>query len=303
MICVAAFQVLRGTNPRRNATIVVVILVLIVLFRLLDTRGTEGLSGRESAIIDMLWTNLGHTLTGVLPVNAVNFLEDSFPKGFLGNKIVPIFNSILTIAALVTTLVVVRRRPIWLIMTVGFVASWLLIVSTSRYVLVIMPLVAFAWWKSSLSLRGRFGGRMGNVLCATMLALWIGMNGAKCVGLIIEQRRVPFIVHYRRGAYEGVRELGLKFRDTVDENAIILSPQRCSGPVMFFSGMTADMPNRMQPIDNDTNRQILVIAPMDEPLKHMFKERGWRAGPTVWSVPRRGNTEPWTLHRVIRSPE
>ena len=249
-------------------------------------------------MIEFLWTNLDDTLTRRSPENVVLLTEQAVPNGLFGNKIAPGLDTLISIVVLVSGVVLTRRQPLWGILIALFVFQWLLVVPVERYVVAILPLLAFTWWQFADAFAQRCSVRVGNVIVAAMLTLWFGMNMARSVGVTIKQRRTPFLAYYRHGAYEGIRELASKLGRHVETDAWNVAPVRYASTVMFWSKRTVYVPLLLPKVDNAGN--IYFIAPMDESQERLVRELGWHVGAPVLTIERSGVREPWTVHPVTK---
>ena len=71
-----------------------------------------------------------------------------------------------------------------------------------RYFLPVMPLLVFAWWQWLYRLNHRFSVGRANRLFLLLLCIAVGTNLARLGEMLVrEQRRTPFLKHYRQGCY------------------------------------------------------------------------------------------------------
>ncbi len=300
-------KAIRQRQWRRLAAAVLV-LAIPVLIRELDPRSTDstGLVKKESEIVHRLVTTLPDMLRRAVMENLPDLLSDIAPTAMLGNQIDGqgiILDGVITIVAFTAGLMLIRRRMLWGLMVLFFLIQWLLFLPDVRYFLPILPILIYGWWRFSCWVAlVMMPDRMGRFLASFLLVLYVGMNLGRAVGFVIEQRSVPLMVHYRRGHYEGVTELGHELRRLTAPDAWVVTPEKWLAIMTFASDRrTASGP--WQPLPPDQNAaNVYVVEPADESTRQMIKSRGWELGEPICSFTRRTDATALTVHRVRARP-
>jgi len=105
-------------------------------------------------------------------------------------------------------ILLLRRRLLWGLLVGFFLLQWLLFLPDVRYFLPILPLLIYAWWRAARWTLAVVPGRAGASVAIVMIGLWVAMNAGRTVGVVIDQRRVPFTEHHENGRYAGIEEPG-----------------------------------------------------------------------------------------------
>lgn len=302
LLIMAAWRAWRSPHRRRYVVLGLAAVLVLVVFRLLDPRleSTGQLLPREQLIVDQLWTRLAETLTRTLPHNAYLLFEDVATYGMFGNNLGPVVSSVATLAVLGTAVMMARRRPLWGLLVALFVLQWLLFLPGDRYVLAILPLLAFAWWRMAEWLTRRVRGVHGQRLALVLLAVWIGMNAGRVAGDVADQRARPFLEHHAEGFYANADAFGRLVRDAVKENEVVLTPRKLGAPLMFWSRRSCTPVTHA--VAGELKAAAYVVAPLDDKSAAMLAEYGFSVGQTVALTKRAPPLAPLRLCKLVRAP-
>ena len=231
---------IRALRDRRwiRLAVAAAVVLLLVVVRWHDPRRGDSnwLMPDESEVVAKLVRRLPQTLAHAVVVNVPDLLFEVGPKALVGNKLGPkVADGLLTALALgASVLLLMRRRLLWGLLVIFFVLQWLLFLPSTRYFLVIMPLLAYGWWTASRWLLGAGGRKWAAPVAATMLLLWVLMNGGRVAGLVLTQRSVPFDQHYEHGRYRAIREAGHWLAAHTRPEATIATWSKWTAPMRFY---------------------------------------------------------------------
>lgn len=288
----------------RRLAIAALLLVIPFVIRELDPRSTDptGLVPKESRVITDLLNNgpevLCYAVTDHLPL----LLSDATPNAMLGNQIDGqgiILDGLITIVTFSAGLLLIRRRTLWGLMVLFFLIQWLLFGFVPRYFLPILPILIYGWWRYCCWLAlVIMPSRTGYYLAMFLLSLYVIMNAVRTTGFVIEQRTVPFMVHYVRGQHEGIMELGHEIRRLTPPDAWVVTAEKWQAIMTFASDRRVaawEWPS-MPPDQNPA--KVFVVEPSDDRTRQMIKSRDWDLSEPVCTLTRRMNPTPLTVYRV-----
>ncbi len=296
-------KAIRRQQWRRLATAALLLAIPFVI-RELDPRPTDstGLVPKESRVVNDLLHNaptvLRMAVTELLPL----LLSDATPNAMLGNQLDGqgiILDGLITIVTFFAGLLLIRRRLLWGLIVLFFLIQWLLFGFVPRYFLPILPILIYGWWRYCCWLAlVIMPHRTGYYVASFLLVLYVGMNLGRTAGFVIEQRTVPFMVHYVRGQHEGIMELGHEIRRLTPPDAWVVTPEKWQAIMTFASDRRVaawewpSMPTDQSPA------KVYVVEPSDDPTRQMIKSRGWELSEPLCSFTRRTNPTPLTAYRV-----
>lgn len=288
----------------RPLAIAVLVLGIPLVIRGLDPRSTDatGLVPKESRVVHGLLNNGPAVLRVAVTYHLPLLLSDATPNAMLGNQIDGqgiVLDGLITFVTFFAGLLLIRRRLLWGLLVLFFLIQWLLFGFVPRYFLPILPILIYGWWRYccwlALVIMPR---RPGRYLASILLFLYFGMNLGRTIGFVIEQRSVPFMVHYVRGQHEGIMELGHELRRLTPPDAWVVTPEKWQAIMTFASDRRVaawEWPSI--PPDQDPTK-VYVVEPSDDLTRQMIKSRGWELSEPVCSFTRRSNVTPLTVNRV-----
>jgi hypothetical protein len=206
-----------------------------------------------------------------------------------------------------------RRHALWSLLILGTVAVTLMLTTTPRYYLMVMPLLLLAWLMVWLQLRQLVGGGAGEMVLLCGLGLATGLNLAKSVPFIIEQRQTPFVENYRKGKFLPTIAMGEQIKSIVPPGEKVIGPQ--AQVLRFLSGRDVMMQRELLPPRKSPKSYANVLAgakipwavlpgdpyrEVDPDIARMIDRRVVRAVETVATI-----DAGWKLCRVqtIAPPE
>jgi hypothetical protein len=222
----------------------------------------------------------------------------------------PWVDRVMAVVLIVLGCALARRRPLWGLL---FIMTLLMIVLVpepepvykpqARYLLAVLPLLAYAWWLAAAWIGRRVGGWIGPAAFLVVLGLWVVPNVARVGWVLIEQRRVPFLDHYEDGEFREMPALADAIRRHVDADTPVLVRSRRAHILSFLSDRDVREGTSMQRLFPPPRRVAVIFPePPDEQAIHDYlDQQGLVIGPPLASVARqRGHS--WTLHVATREP-
>ncbi len=312
------WSLLRPKSGRSSPGFHLMLVLLAVgagaLFLSLDLRHGEAgsLPDYEDFLVEQKLFHPWQTTRQMLTQNVPDLCEATLAKGFFGCRIGPGLN---TLAALLVVglsfwlLAHNRLWGIWALLTLGLM---LFFKPVDRYLLPVLPLLVYAWWRFLLWMHGRLPLTWGNRIFAVLLIGGSGTNLARLGEIIVfEQRPVPFLAHYHDGRYVSLYAVGkLVNRQTRPDDWILVAPH-VGRPMTFVShrdGIRLAAPTLSEPPAGA--RMFALIGPSwleaeevkdqpDSTVPEWVSEHGYtigpQVGPTIQNFP---DAVPWTLQRV-----
>jgi hypothetical protein len=182
-----------------------------------------------------------------------------------------------------------------------------------RYLLPIIPLLVFAWWQFMVWLNHRLPAKWGNIAFATLLVIGACTNLARLGEIVVEQRRIPFLAHYREGRYVSMVEVGRLLRNHTPRNAWIVVEPKVARIMTYVGRRNAIEPLfEPAPLDPAAGNVFALIGPSwDETKPHdstapgevvdyWVRQHGYRLGAPIGpAVQRPSEKEPWRLYQVL----
>ena len=213
--------------------------------------------------------------------------------------------SLLCVAA---ALLVFRRRLLWGVWVSVTLLMMAVTVVHVRYFLQVMPLMLYGWWLAIVWINRRAAAR-GTVpafrwAAAASVAVMGGLAGVnllRVANLVLEQRRVPFLAHYRDGKYAAVPRLAELVRGQTPDDGWVLAPQKFGRVLTYLSGRNVTEPGPVTQL-NPAAQPVFVLEPMDNLGRAWLAYYGIETSTPVGApVPGRRGKD-WQLHQAVRVP-
>jgi hypothetical protein len=150
-------------------------------------------------------------------------LRDQFPAAFFGEQLAP-FSVVGSLLVIGSTLLLLRRHAMWVLMVFGIGAATLLLSDEPRYYMMVLPILLLGWLRMLCALARRASGRWGEVILLTGLAIVTLNNFSVFVRLVVEQHRPDFIERYKHGDYVPVLAMCEEMRQKVKPDEKVLAP-------------------------------------------------------------------------------
>jgi hypothetical protein len=335
-IAVCVWGILFGRR-KLHAVCLITLLAIWAMLIAIDPRykGFHPLSGGyESEALDMI-----PQASTRFAAQLYHILHDQFPAGVFGQAMSPV-GIASSIIVMLSTLLLLRRHALWVLMAWGTLAATMIVSSEPRYYMMVLPTLLLGWLAMLCAIARRTSRLWGEIILVVGLAIVTLNNLSASVGFFIEQHRSDFITHYKKGGYVKELEMCEVIRQHVRPDQRVLGP---SGPIMsVFTGVHVYMQREIMPRGQNVHSPELVAAKhldycvtpgmiyhdKDPTIAHMFRVRvlvpikmiastsagwhlmtlrvvvpptDWRKLPTGWRP--RPATKPATTRRATTRPK
>ena len=282
------------------------IVIAIAAATTLHPRKPGGEPGRtyESGVSEILMGS-GH-LRRVMVEFVPHYFEGEAAKGMVGTELAPGVNTLIGLVVLAGSVVLLRRRMLWGAWTGLTIAMMFAITPNQRYFLPILPLLIFAIWEMLRWMNHRLREPWAGWCFAASLLVLVAPNLFGSIDYMINQRRTPFLAHYKHGRYVGmeaaVEDLAARHMDKADTLLIAEAGRLLS----YWSGKRVVAASRFRHAQFEPPTieaaHVLLLKPVREGTLAALAEQGWRVGPSVWEW-EDADGETWTLHWLDRATD
>ena len=206
------------------------------------------------------------------------FFSDALPRASFGADLGPWPNAALSVLLTVAVFRLVRTNLVWALVIMCFMAQTLLFFISQRYLLPVIPLLAYAWW-DLLCVIDVWGSRRAKrhpwtgVLGVGMLWFWVVANLVKIVGFTWKQHEQPFWDNYRDGRYAGLVQTREAVQQHTPGNSLILTQRKWVAPLMYLTGRLATDTPRLS-LANE--RPVFAVLHLDDTEPAFMERYGWR---------------------------
>ena len=309
------WYVVRGPKRLPHLAIGLAMIAVVLAVRLGDSRlqtGKQFVPDAELAVQTLVHPRA--TVRTLAFRNIPMLFENHLPQACFAIRLGPGLDSVVTIAVLGLGIGLARRRLLWGLVVAAFATQWLLFLPDRRYVLAVLPLLAYAWWQGAAWLADRFRSPWAWRAFALALAIWAVPNALRVGQLIGEQRRVPFLGHYKEGRYVGLAEMGREINRITEPDSLIIvdQPKILSAAIYYSRRRVVDAEELTGGSESLTEaarsrlaaeNHIYIIGPADRDLQRLRDSRflTWKWKKPLATAARNG-PEPWALFRAHRVP-
>ena len=303
----------RHQGARRGSLILLAggALLMVLLFSLVDPRQRS----HSDFWLAKTRYSLPTMVSGILTQSVPKLLEETVVETAFASEVGAGLDSVLAILLIGSAIFLVRRRVLWGLLVMLWVIASLLHVPLARYLLPIIPLLAYGWWLIAQWISSRLKPPWDRMLCVAMVLLWLLPNTIGVVDMVFEQRHVPFLQNYKQGKYVYLKELGRQLAQLADDRLLILSDD--PSELRYYCGhavlgarwlrnwnQQGRMEARKQIRLAHKNSALYVVQPMSENLsKWMKKLRLKLPGNPLFVIDRAPGQLPLTVYRAIRQPK
>jgi hypothetical protein len=187
--------------------------------------------------------SLTDTLHRVFIENGPTLLTEHLPEAMFGVDFGTIVNLPLGLLAVVLGLALFKVRPLWGLLIGVFLAQWLVFITTDRYLLTVMPLLALGWWRLGPWLEKRVKPDTARWLVAGLLVLWFAPNLVRVGAFIVEQRSRPFMQTYSGGRYAALTEVAKELSAVAGEKDLVIADN--APQLTCFTGLPVYGPDKL----------------------------------------------------------
>ena len=288
-----------------------------VLFYSLDPRrsGPAETSGDyEIAFLDALTKDMDRLAEKALRTNLPALFHPSASEAMFGIDFghldvgrhaisVSFLPSLLAIAA---SLFLFRRRLLWGAWVAVTLLMMLLTVVHVRYFLQVLPVLLYGWWLAVLWVNRRAAAagteralRWAGAASVVAVAALAGLNVLRVASVVVEQRRTPFLAHYRDGKYAAAPDVADVLRAHTPPGAWVLVPQKFGRIMTYLSDRYGAEPGPLVSLDPEV-QPVYVLEPMDAAGRAWLEQKAIAAGPALGGAVRDVKGKQWQLRRAVR---
>ncbi len=265
-ICRAAMEP-RGKLYAIGAAVTIGALLVIRWF-------TGGVGRDEDRVVGQFTdTPIADTFRRVFVDNGPALLTENLPEAVFAIDLGTAVSLPIGVALVVIGVALFRIRPLWGLLVGVFVAQWLVFITTERYVLILLPLLALAWWRVGLWAESKLKPSVTRYVLAALLALWFGPNLVRIGTFIVEQRSRPFLTTYDDGRYAALQAVAEELARLAEPGDVLIAnhaPQLTYDtrlPVFGPTSLPTFGPPREATVERMRNAErILMVGPVDDNL-------------------------------------
>ena len=190
--------------------------------------------------------------------NLKDLLGKSAVRAVLGTPLeYPLLSGLFSAAILGAGIALGRVRPLWGMWVAATVAKLALFYSHDRYLVPVLPLLMFGWWRFMCRVSIRLPGLWGNGVFAILLAATVVPNIAETGVIVVQQHLQPFITHYRDGRLAGMAAMAGELDRRTGAGDLILAPPETSRALTFLSDRIVLEPG--DPIAPAAGERVFVL--------------------------------------------
>ncbi len=281
-ILTAITRAARGSGWARYAGATTLAVCVLLAMRWLTGGGALMRDGSR-VLEQIIETSFTDTLARVFLENGPTLLTEHLPEAIFGVDFGPALGLPLGIAAVIIGLALFRIRPLWGLLVAVFIAQWLVFITTERYVLVLMPLLALGWWRIGLWAEVRIKPSAASYVITGLLALWFAPNMVRIGNFIVEQRSQPFLAHYDDGRYTAMKRVADELINHAQDGDLIIANH--APQLTYYTQLPVFGPTTLPtfgPARKDTDarlhnaNRILMVSPLDKKLNDRVKQLKFR---------------------------
>lgn len=255
----ALWPILRGRFRWGSVAVFIVVAVACAAFYRFDPRGSGG-GDYERMLLrpDLLARNWHHAVT----VNLPKLIQPTVSEAVFAVDFSKPGNIFLSIVLILTSFSLFRAHALWGLLVVMTGVMLVAVEVHVRYLLFILPLLIYAWFRVLMYLDYKLRPAIGDRLFAAVLTVFIGTNVARDGKIIIEQRWPPPLAAYKDGRFASLSELAEQIRAKTEPHAWILVRHKFGRILTFASGRYAVEPQEGTELDV-TWQPVYVLDPVD----------------------------------------
>jgi hypothetical protein len=310
------WSALVGELPRRWAIIIPLAMAVAAIFFFALVRhhqGSASVGGYEDYLLNEKFAKPMTLLRQIFKDNIPSLFESSAMKALFGAPVFVGLNSLLSLVTIGLAFWLVTQRKLWGVWAIVTVLMLCLFKPLDRYFLPVVPLLVFAWWAVLARVNHRLPYRWADKVFLALL-IFGGTTNLLRLGqmVVFEQRRVPFIEHYREGCYASLAGVGELLDRQVGSKDWVLVEPKCARILTYVSGRYAIekgdnvLLGRKQPAfalegTFEESHTASGETVHESTLETELHKRHLRLGPQVGeTIQGPTDRQPWVLRRVER---
>ncbi|MEA2710869.1 MAG: hypothetical protein QOF78_3470 [Phycisphaerales bacterium] len=161
--------------------------------------------------------------------NVPRMLSAELAYGFFGQKWIPGATEVINVAVILSSLLLLRRNPLWTLIILLTVAVTLLMTPVPRYYVMVLPLLALSWLMLVIEIARRVPPKHRELAILIGLIMLAAPNVARCIKVVSEQRTHERMVYGPK--WKDVAEMSRRVSEIVPEGERVIGPW---APVMSY---------------------------------------------------------------------
>jgi hypothetical protein len=298
----AMWPILRGRFRWGSIAVFVIVILAGVAFYVLDPR--EGGGDYERMIFNP--EQFGRLWHRAITHNLPKLFEPTVAEAIFAVDFSNAGNILISTVLIITSFSLFRAHALWGLLVVMTGCMLVAVEVHVRYLLFILPLLIYAWFRVLMWIDHKLRPEIGDRLFAGVLVLFIGTNVARNVKIILEQRSPQTLEPYKDGRYASLPELVKLIGEKTEPNAWILVRHKLGRILTYTSGRYATEPNEQTKLDA-TWQPVYVLDPVDskEEDKLDTRTRQWMTandiirGEQIATFQGEHDRQPWVLSRAV----
>lgn len=200
-----------------------------------DPRRGQGVDAYEEFILEQ--ASSVQALAGRVGAN-LSALGDEAAVGLFGVPPGTYLNNAASLFMLALAVLLVRRHVLWGLYVLTTLAMMLLVLPKERYLLPLLPLTTFAWWRFLVWLNHRLPAWLAGKTFALLFVLALLPNMVRLGGYLIEQRMIPFHQYFQEGRWAPALKLAREMRRSLPADALVIAPPKQSRVYTYLARRT-----------------------------------------------------------------
>jgi hypothetical protein len=305
----AAWPILRGRFRWGSIAVFAIVAAAGAAFYAFDPRG-GGAGGGDYERMIFNPQHFAERWRRAVDFNLPKLFEPTVAEAVFAVDFSDYGNILISSVLILTSVSLFRAHMLWGLLVVMTGVMLVAVEVHVRYLLFILPLLIYAWFRVLMWFDHKLPPGVGDRLFAAVLVLFIGTNVARCTRIIIEQRWLSGPMEtYKGGRYASLNELAGLVHDRTERGAWVLVRHKLGRILTFTSGRYAVEPSAATQLDPSI-QPVYVLDPIDskEEDKLDTRTRDWMAqhnvgrGEQVATLQGEHDRQPWVLYRAVKLP-
>jgi hypothetical protein len=275
----------------------------VAAFYQIDPRrhaGSGAMGAYEESLVESATDRLMPTLNMAVRENLPKFFGSLVTDAAFGTSLgAKWLNVLVAIVILGSGIALIRHRPMWGFL-VGLTIAMIVVVPRpqARYLLAVLPLLAYGWWRMIVWIERKLPRPWGALAFGVLLALWVVPNLGKTAEMVYEQRRAPFLAHYKNGQFLHMEELADAVRKNVAEPMPVVAPMRMGRVLSYLSHRRVVEAREFSNYEAWPAQFFVIMPPAagGQELSQLIDKHGITLSPSVATILQGKNRPEWTLH-------
>jgi len=213
-------------------------------------------------------------------------LTESLPEATLGIDLGSWAGLPIGILLLTSGLLIAIRRLLWGVVVLAFVAQWLLFIVLTRYVMVLTPILAIAWWQMLRWCESWMPKKLAVICVSAGLMGWFLPNLSKDCMVLYEQFRPNFDRTSANEDYGAEAQISQWAIEHLPADVVLICADRRAQIVEALSGRLTPIPDLKKHFENalDGSRPLYAIEPLDKDWNRWLRKQDLTVGEVIYEA-------------------